>query len=210
MTGPSSVQPRRPGDMLLLYATHDGQAGKIAYRISLRLAEHGISAPPRDLAIAAPAPAELATAPLIAVIAAVRYGRHLQAAERLLAGYRNSRSRAPLVFLSVNLTARKPGRDSVQTNRYLRKSLARHRLTPAFAAAVAGRLDYPRYGWMDRQIIRLIMKLTGGPTDPQTCTEFTDWHAVDTIARRIAERLERCGETRPEHDESADCRMLIC
>lgn len=61
----------------------------------------------------------------------------------------------------------------------------RHGLKPAFATAVAGRLDYPRYRWLDRQAIRLIMKLTGGPTDPRSCTEFTSWEVVDEIATRI-------------------------
>ncbi len=65
--------------------------------------------------------------------------------------------------------------------------MTRHRLKPALAAAVAGRLDYPHYRWLDRQIIRLIMKMTGGPTDPQSCIEFTAWDAVDDIAVRIAD-----------------------
>jgi len=87
----------------------------------------------------------------------------------------------------VNLTARKPGKDTAAGNQYLRKLLARHRLQPVLATAVAGRLDYPHYTWIDRQIIRLIMKLTGGPTDLQTCVEFTSWQAVDQIAARIAD-----------------------
>ena len=56
------------------------------------------------------------------------------------------------------------------------------------AAAVAGRLDYPHYRWLDRQIIRFIMKMTGGPTDPRSCVEFTAWKAVD-------------------RDRGADCRV---
>ena len=159
--------------MLLFYATRDGQARRIATHIAARLAESGIAASPHDLAAAFPAPAALAAARLVGVVAAVRYGRHLPEAERFLAAYRELPARAPLVFVSVNLTARKPGKDTVEGNQYLRKLLARHRLKPALAAAVAGRLDYPRYGWFDRQIIRLIMKLTGGPTDPQSCVEFT-------------------------------------
>jgi len=173
--------------MLLLYATRDGQSRRIAAHIAARLAEGGIPAPPHDLAVAFPAPADLAAAPLVAVIAAVRYGRHLPEAERFLATHRELLARGPLVFVSVNLTARKPGKDTAEGNQYLRKLLARHRLTPAFATAVAGRLDYPRYTWLDRQIIRFIMKLTGGPTDPQSCVEFTSWQAVDRIAARIAD-----------------------
>ena len=89
-------------------------------------------------------------------------------------------------MLLVNLTARKPGKDTVDGNVYLRKSIARHRLAPALALAIAGRLDYSRYGWFDRQLIRFIMKLTGGPTDPRTCIDYTPWDTVDDVAMRIA------------------------
>ncbi|MFI5023446.1 MAG: menaquinone-dependent protoporphyrinogen IX dehydrogenase [Alphaproteobacteria bacterium] len=172
--------------MLLFYATRDGQSRRIAAHIAARLAEYGICAQPLDLAGAFPAAADLAAAPLIVVVAAVRYGRHLPEAERLFATHRELLARAPLVFVSVNLAARKAGKESGAGHRYLRKLLARHRLKPALAAAVAGRLDYPHYRWLDRQIIRLIMKMTGGPTDPQSCVEFTSWEAVDQIASRIA------------------------
>ena len=179
-------------DVLLLYATHDGQARRIATRIADRLVEQGIAATPQDLAAGVPAAEQLLAAPLITVVAAVRYGRHRPAAERLLAAYTRSGSVAPLIFISVSLTARKPNRNSIETNQYLRKSLSHHRVTPVLATAIPGRLDYPRYGWLDRQIIRLIMKLTGGPTDPRSCTEFTDWNVVDTVANRIAEHFRGC------------------
>jgi menaquinone-dependent protoporphyrinogen oxidase len=101
-----------------------------------------------------------------------------------------------LAFISVCLAARKPGRGSAEGNPYLRKALAKHRLVPNLALAVAGRLDYPRYGWLDRQMIRLIMTLTHGPTDPATTIEYTAWAVVDDVALQIAELFERTEPTR--------------
>jgi len=173
-------------DMLLFYATRDGQARRIAEHIAARLAANGIVVSPHDLAAPPPAPAAVAACGMVVVVAAVRYGRHLPEADRFLAAYREMLARLQLVFVSVNLTARKPGKDTLEGNRYLRKSLARHHLSPVLAAAVAGRLDYRRYGWLDRQMIRLIMLLTGGPTDPRSCVEFTAWPRVDELAARIA------------------------
>jgi menaquinone-dependent protoporphyrinogen oxidase len=49
----------------------------------------------------------------------------------------------------------------------------------------AGRLDYPRYAFFDRQMIRLIMPITRGPTDPRATVEFTDWDKVAQFAGRI-------------------------
>jgi menaquinone-dependent protoporphyrinogen oxidase len=58
----------------------------------------------------------------------------------------------------------------------------------------AGNLDYPRYGAVDRNIIRLIMWLTGGPTDLRAKVEYTDWDEV----RRYAKRVEALVAGTPE------------
>ena len=176
--------------LLVCYATRDGQSRRIAERIAAQLVEGGPSVIPYDLSVAPPPPAELERCRLVVLVMAVRYGRHLPVADRFFATHRALLARARLVLISVSLTARKPGKDSVEGNRYLQKSIARHGLKPDLAAAVAGRLDYQRYGWLDRQIIRLIMKMTGGPTDPQSSVEFTQWAVVDKLASRIADLHE--------------------
>ena len=170
--------------MQLFYATRDGQSRRIAERIAARLGESGISAELQDLAHGLPVLQNLA-GPVV-VVMAVRYGKHLPEGERFLAAYRTVDDPPALVLLSVNLTARKPGKTTAEGNVYLRKAVARHGLAPILSAAIAGRLDYPRYRWIDRQAIRFIMLLTGGPTDPATSVEYTSWNEVDDLARRIA------------------------
>ena len=173
--------------MQLFYATRDGQSRRIAEQIFDRLTELKIPAQPYDLARTMPTPQRLGEARLIVLVAAIRYGRHLREAERFLAVYRALPTPPPLVFLSVSLVARKPGKRTAESNAYLRKAIARHRLAPVLAMALGGRLDYARYGWVDKQIIRIIMKLTGGPTNPDACVEYTPWDEVDAIAVRIGE-----------------------
>ena len=171
----------------LYYATRDGQARRIAEHICGRLAADAPLAPPQDLAVMRSRCRR--TSPrvsLIVLVAAVRYGKHLPEADRFLTAYGSLASPPPLALASVNLTARKPDKTTAAGNAYLRKTIARHRLAPALAAAFAGRLDYRRYSWRDRQIIRFIMLLTGGPTDPDTRIEYTSWDAVDDFADRIA------------------------
>lgn len=175
----------------LYYATHDGHSRRIAEHIARRLAEHELIVAPRELAETPPAAADLASASIVALVAAVRYGRHLPEAERFLEAYAALKSPPPLAFASVNLTARKPGKTTATGSPYVRKIIARYRLAPAVAVAFAGRLDYRRYSWRDRQIIRFIMLLTGGPTDPDTCVEYTSWPAVDEFAARIVDLHRR-------------------
>ncbi|MFA7386871.1 MAG: flavodoxin domain-containing protein, partial [Thiohalobacteraceae bacterium] len=64
------------------------------------------------------------------------------------------------------------------TNPYLRKFLRQIAWHPRELAVFAGRLDYPRYGFIDRSMIRLIMWMTKGPTDPETVVEFTNCQRV--------------------------------
>jgi len=191
--GASSGPSRIP---LVFYATRDGQSRNIAARIVERLAADGIRATTRDLAADSPTPAELAAAPLLVLVAAVRYGRHLPEAGRFLAAYGRLSAPPPLALASVNLTARKPVKSTAETNPYLRKLIARCPARPVLAIAVAGRLDYPRYRWWDRQIIRIIMWLTGGPTDPTICVDYTSWRAVDEFASRLAELHSRAAGAR--------------
>ncbi len=164
---------------VVAYATRDGQAQRIAERITERL---GRDTSVRCVNCAVLTPPEIAAAALVVVVAAVRYGKHLPEANRLLSDYAGLKKAPPLALASVNLTARKSGKTTAQGNAYLRKLIAGHRLKPVIATAFAGRLDYARYRWSDRHLIRLIMWLTGGPTDLETCIEYTDWHAVDDFA----------------------------
>ncbi len=144
------------------------------------------SLPPRETCCRPPAASRARAGVFIVLVAAVRYGKHLPEVERFLNAYSALPSPPPIALAFVNLSARKPGKTTSSGNPYLRKTIARHRLAPAAAVAFAGRLDYRRYSWRDRQIIRFIMLLTGGPTDPDTCIEYTSWSAVDEFADQIA------------------------
>jgi len=52
-------------------------------------------------------------------------------------------------------------------------------------AVFAGKLDYQKYRFLDRQMIRFIMLLTKGPTNPKSEIEFTNWKEVDKFASTV-------------------------
>lgn len=68
----------------------------------------------------------------------------------------------------------------------MRKFLKRMRWKPKQLAVFAGKLEYPSYNVFDRSLIRLIMWLTKGPTDPSAVVEFTDWEQVDAFGELIS------------------------
>ena len=173
--------------MEVFYATRDGQSRRIAERIAERLAEWEIDTLPKDLGVLQPSQSCLESAGLVVIVAAIRYGKLLPEARDFLAAYQKLETKPKLVFLVVNLSSRKPGKETPKGSVYIRKAMKQYKLAPAFARAIPGRLDYRRYTWRDKQLIRFIMFLTGGPTDPKTSIEYTPWDVVDDIANKIAD-----------------------
>lgn len=172
--------------VLVLYSTVDGHTARICERLRQHLEGAGHSVTLSDLD--RDAVPELDRFEQYVIGASVRYGRHRPNVERFLREHRGLLERKPSGFFSVNIVARKPGKNTPETNPYARKLLARVGWRPRHAAVFAGRLDYPRYRFWDRQVIRFIMLLTRGPTDPRATVEFTDWAQVDAFAQRLAGR----------------------
>jgi menaquinone-dependent protoporphyrinogen oxidase len=54
---------------------------------------------------------------------------------------------------------------------------------------VSGKLAYSKYGFLTRQVMRLIAWREGAPTDTRRDYEFTDWSAVRTFALAMAEDI---------------------
>ena len=58
---------------------------------------------------------------------------------------------------------------------------------PNLLAVFAGKIDYQKYMFFDKQIIRFIMYITKGPTDTSKAYEFTDWGKVDLFTKTFDE-----------------------
>lgn len=176
----ASQRPR----IAIYFASHDGQTRKIVDRLGEFLGMRGVSTTISDLSASA-APIIDTEADFVLLAAAIRYGFHLPAARRFLARLRTVVPEERIAVVSVNLTARKAGRQTAEGNVYLRNWLKRTGLRPALATAVAGRLDYPAYRWFDRMMIQAIMSLSGGPTDPSTVIEYTNWSEVEGLSQKL-------------------------
>lgn len=170
--------------ILFLYSTIDGHTLKICRRLQALAEQAGHQATLASLEESA----DIALAPFdkIVVGASIRYGRHRPHVAAFMRANRGIVDSKPNAFFSVNIVARKPKKNTPETNPYVRKFLQQIGWRPRQVAVFAGMLDYPRYGFWDRQIIRFIMFLTHGPTDPRSVVEFTDWKQVEAFAQRIS------------------------
>jgi menaquinone-dependent protoporphyrinogen oxidase len=169
---------------LIAYSTVDGHTRKICNRLKELLEPLGQTV--ELVEIGNDTVLDVAPFDLVVVGASVRYGKYRPDVFRFIEANRNALDQKPCAFFSVNIVARKAGKQTPETNPYVKAFRRRTSWVPRELGVFAGKLDYPRYGLMDRQIIRLIMWLTNGPTDPAACIEFTDWHAVESFAHRLA------------------------
>lgn len=121
----------------------------------------------------------------IVIGASIRYGRHNPNLVKFIERHRHLLEARPNAFFSVNVVARKPHKRQADTNPYVRKFLKKISWKPQQVTVFAGKIDYPIYNFIDRFMIRLIMTITRGPTDPKGTFEFTDWQQVAAFADLI-------------------------
>ncbi len=167
---------------LILYSSRDGQTRAIASYIANKL-QGILSCDVIDLLQAEGV--ELDQYQQILIGASVRYGHFQPALRRFIKCHAEQLNKMPSAFFAVNLTARKPEKRSPQTNVYTRKFLLSSPWQPKQCAVFAGALRYPRYRWLDRVMIRFIMKMTGGETDTSKEVEYTDWQQVDRFTQEF-------------------------
>lgn len=165
---------------LVLYSSHDGQTKAIASSIASTLSET-LECDVMDLALSMDI--NLANYQSVVIGASVRYGHFQRSLYKFTKQNVAQLNTMPSAFFAVNLTARKPEKRTPQTNAYTRKFLLATPWLPKQCAVFAGALRYPRYGWLDKAMIKLIMKMTSGETDTSKEVEYTDWQDVTRFAK---------------------------
>ncbi|MEG1653198.1 MAG: menaquinone-dependent protoporphyrinogen IX dehydrogenase [Hafnia sp.] len=165
---------------LVLYSSHDGQTKAIASSIASTLSET-LECDVMDLALSMDI--NLANYQSVVIGASVRYGHFQRSLYKFTKQNVAQLNTMPSAFFAVNLTARKPEKRTPQTNAYTRKFLLATPWQPKQCAVFAGALRYPRYGWLDKVMIKLIMNMTGGETDTSKEVEYTDWQDVTRFAK---------------------------
>ncbi len=128
---------------------------------------------------------DLSTFNKIIIGASIRYGRHSRELYKFIELNKDILDRKENIFFSVNVVARKPEKSKPETNPYIKKFLKTSRWKPQKIGVFAGKVDYPKYNFFDKYIIKFIMYITKGPTDTSQTYEFTDWAKVDDFARQL-------------------------
>ena len=167
---------------LIIYSTIDGQTKNIC----TKLREYSGKKNSIDLfSINETEKIDLLSYKKIVLGASIRYGKHNQKVFEFVKNYKDILDKKETAFFTVNVVARKKEKNTPETNPYMKKFLELSGWKPNKLGVFAGKIDYPKYGFFDKQIIRLIMFITKGPTDTSQTYEFTDWEKVREFSQQL-------------------------
>ncbi len=171
--------------ILITYSTTDGHTRSICERLKLVIEEQSHSVV--ISAMADHPDIDIEPYDKIVIGASIRYGKHQKQVFEFIQRNQSILDGKPNAFFSVNVVARKPEKNQPETNPYLQKFLKQISWQPKHLAVFAGKIDYPRYTFVDKHMIRFILWMGNGPTDLSSVTEFTDWEKVAEFGRSIAD-----------------------
>jgi menaquinone-dependent protoporphyrinogen oxidase len=164
---------------VIIYSTVDGQTLKICRHLSKIFNEKGEQAQLFHIDFFK---GELEEYGKIIIASSIRYGKHDERIIQLIRENEKVLNSKKSAFFSVNLVARKPEKNNEITNPYVSKFLGGILWKPSLVGVFAGMLDYSKYRFLDKLMIRLIMVITKGPIFPKSAIEYTDWKRVEAFA----------------------------
>ena len=170
-------------EILLLYSSTDGHTRKICQRLKDVVEAHHHQV--MLSSVEDSSELDINGFDKIVIGARIRYGKHSPLIYDFIKTHQRILESKPNAFFSVNVVARKPEKNTPDTNPYIKKFLKQSPWKPRQVAVFAGKIEYRKYKFWDRQMIRFIMWITKGPTDLDTEVEFTDWKQVEAFGEVI-------------------------
>ena len=166
----------------VIYSSTDGHTVKICEKI-IEIIKHDSTVSLSSIEEADSL--DLESFDFILVGASIRYGNHKANLFSFIKNNLESLNKKDTAFFNVNAVARKEDKNTPATNPYLIKFLKKVAWKPTLLEVFAGKISYPKYHFFDKHMIRFIMWMSKGPTDPSKVFEFTDWKKVESFGKKV-------------------------
>ena len=168
--------------ILILYSSIDGHTKKICSFISNKLKQNHII---EMNEINNDEKVKFYIYDFIIIGASIRYGTYRKSFLKFINENHIELQNSKTAFFSVNIVARKKDKNSINTNPYIKKFFKLSKWKPNIVEVFAGKLDYPKYNFFNKNIIKFIMWVSNGPTQTDIVVEFTNWNDVEKFANKI-------------------------
>ena len=166
----------------IIYSTVDGQTLKICKKLEDQLLQNNLHV---QLFSVDEFKDDILTFDTLIIGASIRYGVHNEKIINFINTNKQQLETVKTAFFSVNLVARKPEKNTPETNPYVVKFFKTINWNPTLVEVFGGMLDYKKYKTFDRIMIQFIMWMTKGPTDKNTKIEYTDWEKVKAFGEKL-------------------------
>ena len=169
-------------ETLIIYSSTDGHTKTICLKILNLLKNPDLV---KIISLEEAEAINLSNYEKIIIGASIRYGKHNKRFYKFVKKNINLLNQKKTAFFSVNVVARKIGKNLPDTNPYVIKFLRDTNWKPNKVGVFAGKVDYPNYNFINKYVIRFIMMITKGPTDTKNSYEFTNWDTVKKFALEL-------------------------
>lgn len=172
-------------NVLIVYATSEGQTQKVAERAAAIGRERGHQVALRDSA-APGSGTDLESFDAFIAAASVHQKQHQESITDFVIAHRGLLDAKPSSFISVSLSAAlEEGQAEAQS--YVDCFMGVTGWRPPMTLLLGGALRFTDYDYFQEQIVKFIVMQGGGPVSAEHDREFTDW---DALARFVEDFLD--------------------
>jgi menaquinone-dependent protoporphyrinogen oxidase len=176
-------------NVLIVYATKEGQTGRIATRMAetFRAEGHDVELVNTEQT---PVRGALDRFRLVLVGAPIHAQGYPRSIVRFVRDHRALLERLPSAFFSVGLAVCSRTSDGrAQTLELVERFVQKTGWRPRRIELIAGALPYTKYDFVTRFVMRRIVAKEGGDTDTSRDYEYTDWPRVAAFAQELAHEI---------------------
>ena len=178
-------------NILILFASKEGQTEKIAHFIAAAIRHHGHQATTQ---LGEHLPKDFDTDRFDAAIigGSIHMGKFPGYLKSFVTEHREWLSQVPSAFFTVCMAIHSVNEKEQADARALGQNfIKKTNWQPNLMETFAGAVKYTQYGFITRKIMQHISKKEGGNTDTSQDHEYTDWDAVTDFTEQF---LSKAGE----------------
>ena len=176
---------------LIIYASSEGQTEKIAQYLSEKLGENGIPADTYNVVTHSADEIAIDSYDTVLIGSPLHYAEYDSRIEWCIRDNVEILNKLPTGFFSISLGIRSQhAADQHEVVKLTEDFLNELGFEPDVTTYFAGALQYSKYGWIKKRIMRWIANKSGeNDKDYSTDHEYTNWAEVDRFARDFAQSL---------------------